>query len=322
VSIAEPPITIRAAHDSGPHTRGIWGIVIHDAEYPEGVDSGEAVARYFQRESSGGSAHYVQDPDDEEHCVPDGHMAWGVAGANNGTIHQEQDGYAKQTRAEWLDTSSRRTLCRTAARTAALCVQYQIPPAKRRTADGERRTAGIYGHVDLSRVSWVTSTHTDPGPQFPWDVFMQLLERAYAVLRSDGGIQGFQQARGLTVDGIAGRDTVRELGTWLAEPSLQEDDMPYTPDQLKAIVRDAVGEAAVSVGGKPVSLSWALAETNRGAFQTRDAVASLTAQVGALRAALGSLAGGGSLTPEQVTAAAQAGAAAALAELGRALTHD
>jgi hypothetical protein len=90
--MAEPPITIRAAHDSGPFTQPIIRIVIHatcpSVGFPKASEPGSALgtARYFAQAVSGGSAHYVEAVDGEAHCVPDNIRAWHAPPANDNAI--------------------------------------------------------------------------------------------------------------------------------------------------------------------------------------------------------------------------------------------
>src|ERR1041384_1093467 len=124
-----PPITILAyaVHRGAPGSNGvIHRIVIHDEEYPVSDTSGEAIAKYFATAAAGGCAHYVEDGDGEEHCVPDNETAW-HAPPNPHSIGIEGDGYARFTPADWQTDGSQRTMRRIAARAAELCVRYNLP---------------------------------------------------------------------------------------------------------------------------------------------------------------------------------------------------
>jgi Domain of unknown function (DUF1906) len=96
-----------------------------------------------------------------------------------------------------------------------------------------------------------------------------------------------------------------------------ETNMPLTPADIQAIWDHAETNKA---SGQPVRMGTVLAWAD---FERQQEINTLTAQLGAVSGALTALskavATGGGLTPAQVTAAAQAGAAAALAELGHKL---
>lgn len=123
----------------------------------------------------------------------------------------------------------------------------------------------------------------------------------------------------------------QDPGSWpgFTTTVTEDPDMAFTADQARQLAelhdvlvpyagwgyRNASDDAAsVKAGNGHIPDAYGYL---RG---TSVAVQSLTAQVGGLTAALTALSTSGGLTAEQVTAAAQAGAAAALAELGDALT--
>lgn len=89
--------------------------------------------------------------------------------------------------------------------------------------------------------------------------------------------------------------------------------MPLTPADVQAIWDHQ--ETNVS-NGQPTRMGAIMRYAD---FLRDQQTKALTAQLGALSAAVSALAKGGGLTAEQVQAAAQAGAAAALAELEAAL---
>jgi len=179
--VAEPPITIRAAHDSGPGNAGPTRVVIHatcpDVGYPDASAAGMALstARYFTKAEARGSAHYVADPVDEQHCVPDNVVAWHAPPNPHSLgieICAEGGDYQKNyTRAQWLSAAVWPAVARAAARTAELCARHGIPVVRIGPAALRGGAAGICGHVDVA-VAWGQSSHTDPGGEFPWPEFM------------------------------------------------------------------------------------------------------------------------------------------------------
>ena len=78
-------------------------------------------------------------------------------------------GRASQTRDEWLDPMSRGQIKAVAkfivdkAKADGIPLERVSPP---QMIDGAK---GYCGHVDVT-YTWHQSTHTDPGPNFPWDV--------------------------------------------------------------------------------------------------------------------------------------------------------
>lgn len=177
--MAEPVITRRAAHDDGPHNLPINHITIHATcggrGFPHESEAGVAqgTAAYFAKTSTQASAHYIEDVEHEEHCVPDDTVAW-HAPPNKGSVGIEICGEATYTRDEWLSPDVRPALERAAARTRELCERFDVPKTKIGPVELLKGWRGVVGHVDVSN-AWHETTHTDPGPGFPWDVFMGLV---------------------------------------------------------------------------------------------------------------------------------------------------
>lgn len=185
--MAEPPITLRAIHDSGPLAMPINRIVIHATcptiGYPAASAAGQAMAtaRYFQTAAAGGSAHYVCDVATETHCVPDNVVSW-HAPPNDHSIGIEicAEGGAygmSYTRDQWLSPQVWPAVQRAAARTAELCTRFGLPVVKLNAADLLAGKRGICAHVDVS-TAWKQSTHSDLGKAFPWPEFLAAVEAA------------------------------------------------------------------------------------------------------------------------------------------------
>jgi len=189
--MAEPAITRQAVHVSAGSNLPVTRIVIHatcpDVGFPAASAHGAAsgTARYFAQASSGGSAHYIEGIDAEEHCVADAAIAW-HAPPNAHTIGVEitADGgdasaYGAHpehayTRAQWLSPQVWPAVVRAAARVAELCDRLGVPKVRLSVADLQAGKHGICGHVDVSK-AFHQSDHSDPGPNFPWTEFMALV---------------------------------------------------------------------------------------------------------------------------------------------------
>lgn len=188
--MAEPPVGVQAIHDDGPGNLPPTRVVIHSTcpnmGYPAASAPGDAQATavYFQNPNAGGSAHYVVDDATEVHCVADSHIAW-HAPPNDRSIGieicSEGGDYARDySRAEWLSPAVWPAVLLAAARTAELCKRFGIPAVRVNATDLLNGAHGICGHVDVSQ-AWHQSTHTDPGPHFPWPEFVA------AINGSNGG---------------------------------------------------------------------------------------------------------------------------------------
>lgn len=162
--------------------RAVRVIVIHDMEFPERMDTAEVIARDFATRGadSKASAHICVDADSIIQCVLDRDVAYAAPGANNDGIHIELAGYGKQTREQWLDAYGVRLLDNGADAASQYCLKFGIPPDQL-TDDALRAGAkGIVGHDQVSRV-YQRSDHTDPGPNFPWDYFIERVGHFHAL---------------------------------------------------------------------------------------------------------------------------------------------
>ncbi|MFE9834087.1 peptidoglycan-binding protein [Streptomyces sp. NPDC005551] len=149
-------------------------VVIHDMEAPEKSTTAEAVAQYFANlpTTSKSSAHVCVDNDSAVRCVDDNDRAWHAPGANSDGLGLEMAGYARQTRAEWLDAYSKAVIDQAAKVTADWCTKYSIPVKHLTVAELKAGHKGIVGHRDVS-AAYHQTDHTDPGPNFPWDYFLE-----------------------------------------------------------------------------------------------------------------------------------------------------
>ena len=177
-----------AGRPGGP----VRGIVIHDEEFPEGDKSAESVANFFHNQpknpssdssvnnasgSGGSSAHYTVDSDSAVQCVRDSDTAWD-APPNTLWPHigLEHDGFASQSRKQWLDAHGEKMLRRSAKLSAKLSAKYGIPVRRLSLAQLRAKEKGFAGHVDVS-AAFGFSDHHDPGPGFPWDWYLERVRR-------------------------------------------------------------------------------------------------------------------------------------------------
>jgi len=173
-----PFIPARLRFGKRPSTRLI---VIHTAECGETSTAAEGVASWFQNPSAQGSAHATVDNDSVvQHMGWDEKAAHARGGNANATgIGIEHAGRAAQTAAQWDDDYSRAVLVRSAQLTAALAIRYGIPVVKLTPTQVAAGARGFCGHADVTYAYNVRGGHTDPGTNFPWDRYLELV-RTYA----------------------------------------------------------------------------------------------------------------------------------------------
>lgn len=173
--MAETSILISPNHYQG-HDSRTW-IVIHTMEAPEEDRTAENVARYFTNPAVQASAHFCTDDNSSVRCVRDNDSAWTIANrdGNRMSLNIELAGYAQQTPGQWDDKYSDAELSIAAHHCAEWAHKYDIP-VRHLTHDQIRTQSmkGFLGHADVNAVfGW--SDHTDPGPHFPWDRFLRMV---------------------------------------------------------------------------------------------------------------------------------------------------
>lgn len=167
----------------GRDGKAVRFIVVHYTAGSERATSAEDGARYNQTRTDGTSAHYFVDRD----SVVQGVLTKDRANCarhrgNRLGIQYELCGTA-QTRAQWQDEASLPTLRNAARQAARDCRKYGIPV--RRLTVAQTREAwtefpdgpkGFVGHVDCTEAfPEDNGDHTDPGREFPWDVFLDMV---------------------------------------------------------------------------------------------------------------------------------------------------
>lgn len=163
--------------------------VIHDMETPESSMAAENVANWWHTTVTRTSAHYCFDDDSEVQCVRDQDVAYAAPGANHDGIHHELAGRAAQTGAQWRDRFSLATLARAALHVSKKCEEYDQQKTWLSDAEIKAGKRGICDHAAISRV-YKRTTHTDPGPNFPKDLFTDMVRAATllpAVIGPTGG---------------------------------------------------------------------------------------------------------------------------------------
>lgn len=161
-------------------------IVIHTTEGHEGFTAAEDGAAYDARRTDGTSTHYFHDPNSTIQCVLTKDTAHHARTHGNRIgIGHEHCGTAGQTVQQWDDSNSNAILRRGAKQAARDAKKWGFSLTDiRRLSTAEVRAAyysnanlkGFCGHVDITYAfPEDEGTHTDPGKNFPWNEYLQLV---------------------------------------------------------------------------------------------------------------------------------------------------
>lgn len=149
-------------------------IFIHTTEGSEGRTSAEDGAAYDARRTDGTSTHFFVDQDSTIQCVltTDESHATRTHGNDVG-ISIEVCGKAAQSKAQWADAASAGAIEQAAQLGVALRKKYgkaHFPLVNLTPAQLRAGQHGFAEHKDAT-LAWPEDhgTHTDPGPNFPWD---------------------------------------------------------------------------------------------------------------------------------------------------------
>jgi N-acetyl-anhydromuramyl-L-alanine amidase AmpD len=152
-------------------------VVIHDTE----GTTAEGGA-YTLTHRTDASTHVVVDDAHTFRVLPDTIIAWCVKSYNTPTIHVEQAGLASWSTMTWRDRV--KTIRRAAWWAAYWMREYNIPFVFRSVADlNSGRISGYTSHNNLSLSTLSDSTHTDPGPNYPWAMLKTLITYYRAQMR-------------------------------------------------------------------------------------------------------------------------------------------
>ncbi|AEV51876.1 N-acetylmuramoyl-L-alanine amidase [Prescottella equi] len=164
----------------GPRSvTGLKGVCVHTSEGNPTITA-ENLANY-QLTSQTGSYHVIVDLTGKRlRENTDDWITWSSGNqGNNILLHICFTARADWTRQQWLD--QRKMLRAGATVVAHWCETYRFPVRKVDT----RSLPGILGHDDTR--AWGGTDHTDPGKNFPYDVFAQMVNDVLNPPKNPGG---------------------------------------------------------------------------------------------------------------------------------------
>lgn len=191
----------------GPRsTNALKGVCVHTSEGNPNITA-ENLANY-QLTSQTGSYHVIVDLTGKRlRENTDDWITWSSGNqGNNILLHICFTARADWTRQQWLD--QQKMLRAGATVVAHWCKTYRFPVRKVDT----RSLPGILGHDDTR--AWGGTDHTDPGKNFPYDVFAQMVNDALNPAPPTGGPMNIEQEIRNQLTGSA------ELGKYPGWPQL------------------------------------------------------------------------------------------------------
>lgn len=172
------PASLESDDDWRPASQ-VRQLVIHTAEHPLYAGAARSVGGFFKPHGMPSETHYGADNLEIIQYAPDLVECDGAAGGNTYSLHIELCTYARTSRATWLGDAAHKALLVNAAR---WCEhkgrQFGIPNqyVSATMLSMDRATPGVTRHVDFS-TAFGLSSHWDPGPGFPMDVLLDLVNR-------------------------------------------------------------------------------------------------------------------------------------------------
>jgi N-acetyl-anhydromuramyl-L-alanine amidase AmpD len=154
----------------------LW-VVLHSAECSETHSAAENLAAWAAGpQAPRASWHFAVDQNSITQSVLERDVAWHAPGANARGIGVQHAGRAGQLASGWGDLYSHAMLALSAALVAGICRRWDIPVQRVGPEHLKAGTPGICGHYDVTR-AFKKSSHVDPGKSFPWDDYLDEVQR-------------------------------------------------------------------------------------------------------------------------------------------------
>lgn len=186
-----PYVQGKNAYNDGDDRK--YGLAFHNTSN-DASDTAEAA--YAKRRTDGVSSHFYVDEDSATQSIDTadkvGHA--GSSQGNENAICFELTGANGWSRAQWLANINWTLLGRVAAaviRAHWPDGSFQVRRASVAEMKANPKIKAMYGHDDMRR-AWGGTTHTDPGPGFPWDHLANVIN---AALGEDGDMADYTQAQ-------------------------------------------------------------------------------------------------------------------------------
>lgn len=195
---------VQGRNDYTDHDNMKYGIAIHNTAN-DATDDGEA--SYATRRTDGVSSHFYVDKDSVTQSI-DTDDRVGHAGSNignNNAIAVEITGVNAKTRSWWLENVAWDKLGEVLAYVITHDPDFEGFEVRRASVaemKSNPRVKAFYSHDDMRR-AWGGTTHTDPGPDFPWDRLFQSVNSALGASGGDDDMPTVQELLNTRIDSPA-----------------------------------------------------------------------------------------------------------------------
>jgi len=157
-------------YSSGPHQGRL--VVVHTSE---GATTEASLSNYLAQSSSQVSYQVCFDnqgsPGSITECVKPDKKAWAAMSANSWGVHgaccTPSGASSGWSRTSWQNQDTMLRKC--GAWIGEECARFGVPIVKINADEIRAGRSGVCGHGDCSGAG-AGGSHTDPGPNFPWDV--------------------------------------------------------------------------------------------------------------------------------------------------------
>ncbi len=127
--------------------------------------------------NAGVSPHFISDPRESVQVLSWDRIGYHLGNGNNRCIGFEVTGYASMTRAEWLAGDALSALRNQAECMALAAAHFGWNLRWLSLAEiAAGNVTGFITHNDARQI-WGGTTHTDPGPGYPYDVVMKMVQQ-------------------------------------------------------------------------------------------------------------------------------------------------
>jgi hypothetical protein len=184
-----------AKHHGGKTNLPINRLVVHctAGSEPRVPGAARATVRYSESTDRPSSYHYIADAEERLQYVYDSWVAYHAPPNEHSLGYELCCSLSNQGKGHWDLLDHKKMIKMVSRDFARLALAYDVPIRKIGKVGLLLGRKGICGHNDIS-VSWGQTSHWDPGPYFPWYVFIRLIRGYAEAIETPGKQSGIELA--------------------------------------------------------------------------------------------------------------------------------